>query len=146
MSVRNGCGFLLAILTLLGFSHEGLSLRQQRKVKVLASPLPLLLPLSLPLSLSLPLQPMPAILQSLSTTVSLGDDLDFDASSFESQHFKMTKDNRPKRSFGSHLDYAPVLVLNADYQPLSHEPLSLWSWQDAIRAILTQKAGEIIWL
>jgi len=29
----------------------------------------------------------------------------------------------------------PALVLNADYRPLSYFPLSLWSWQDAIRAI-----------
>src|SRR5260370_39801270 len=25
----------------------------------------------------------------------------------------------------------PVLVLNADFRPLSYYPLSLWSWQDA---------------
>jgi len=30
----------------------------------------------------------------------------------------------------------PALVLNADYSPLSHVPLSLWSWQDSVRAIL----------
>lgn len=29
----------------------------------------------------------------------------------------------------------PVLVLNADYMPLSYFPLSLWSWQDAIKAV-----------
>lgn len=28
----------------------------------------------------------------------------------------------------------PALVLNADYRPLSYFPLSLWSWQDAIKA------------
>src|SRR4051794_33214702 len=28
----------------------------------------------------------------------------------------------------------PVLVLNADFRPLSYYPLSLWSWQDAIKA------------
>ncbi len=28
----------------------------------------------------------------------------------------------------------PALVLNADYRPLSYLPLSLWSWQDAIKA------------
>lgn len=27
-----------------------------------------------------------------------------------------------------------VLVLNADYRPLSYFPLSLWSWQEAIKA------------
>ena len=33
-------------------------------------------------------------------------------------------------SAGSH----PALVLNADYRPLSYLPLSLWSWQDAVKA------------
>ena len=28
----------------------------------------------------------------------------------------------------------PALVLNADYRPLSYYPLSLWSWQEAIKA------------
>jgi 5-methylcytosine-specific restriction endonuclease McrA len=28
----------------------------------------------------------------------------------------------------------PALVLNADYRPLSYLPLSLWTWQDAIKA------------
>src|SRR5262249_47817457 len=27
----------------------------------------------------------------------------------------------------------PALVLNADFRPLSYYPLSLWSWQDAIK-------------
>ncbi len=29
----------------------------------------------------------------------------------------------------------PALVLNADYQPLSYLPLSLWSWQQAVKAV-----------
>ncbi|PVA11832.1 HNH endonuclease [Pelagivirga sediminicola] len=29
----------------------------------------------------------------------------------------------------------PALVLNADYRPLSYYPLSLWTWQDAIKAV-----------
>lgn len=33
------------------------------------------------------------------------------------------------------LERCPALVLNADYRPLSYFPLSLWSWQDAMRAI-----------
>ena len=28
----------------------------------------------------------------------------------------------------------PALVLNADYRPLSYYPLSLWCWQDSIKA------------
>ncbi len=33
----------------------------------------------------------------------------------------------------------PVLVLNADYRPLSYYPLSLWSWQDAIKAVFLDR-------
>ena len=29
----------------------------------------------------------------------------------------------------------PALVLNADFRPLSYFPLSLWSWQDAVKAV-----------
>lgn len=36
------------------------------------------------------------------------------------------------------LEQCPALVLNADYRPLSYFPLSLWSWQDAIRAIFRE--------
>ncbi len=32
------------------------------------------------------------------------------------------------------LQHKPALVLNADYRPLSYYPLSLWPWQDAIKA------------
>jgi 5-methylcytosine-specific restriction endonuclease McrA len=35
----------------------------------------------------------------------------------------------------AHPDACPALVLNADYRPLSYYPLSLWSWQDTIKAI-----------
>ena len=34
----------------------------------------------------------------------------------------------------SELRQNPALVLNADYRPLSYYPLSLWSWQDAVKA------------
>ncbi|MEC8585734.1 MAG: HNH endonuclease, partial [Pseudomonadota bacterium] len=30
---------------------------------------------------------------------------------------------------------APALVLNADFRPLSYFPLSLWPWQDAVKAV-----------
>lgn len=38
------------------------------------------------------------------------------------------------------LDRTHTLVLNADYQPLSHLPLSVWHWQDTIRAVFSGKA------
>ena len=34
----------------------------------------------------------------------------------------------------------PALVLNADYRPLSYYPLSLWSWQDALKAVFMERA------
>ena len=33
------------------------------------------------------------------------------------------------------LEQCPALVLNADYQPLSYFPLSIWPWQEAVKAI-----------
>jgi len=33
------------------------------------------------------------------------------------------------------LESCPALILNADYRPLSYYPLSLWSWQEAVKAI-----------
>ena len=32
------------------------------------------------------------------------------------------------------LKHHPALVLNADYRPLSYYPLSLWPWQEAVKA------------
>jgi len=34
----------------------------------------------------------------------------------------------------------PALVLNADYTPLSYVPLSVWSWQDTMKAIFRDVA------
>ena len=36
-------------------------------------------------------------------------------------------------------DLSPTLVLNADFRPLSYYPLSLWSWQDAIKAVFLDR-------
>ena len=44
---------------------------------------------------------------------------------------------------GTTLEKSPSLVLNADYTPLSFLPLSLWSWQDSLRAVLTNKATMV---
>ena len=33
----------------------------------------------------------------------------------------------------------PSLVLNADFRPLSYYPLSLWGWQDAIKAVFLDR-------
>src|SRR6195952_1120567 len=37
--------------------------------------------------------------------------------------------------------HCPALVLNADYRPLSYYPLSLWSWQDAIKAVFLERVN-----
>ena len=52
-----------------------------------------------------------------------------------------TKENGVRRrapmqsSAGIPLERCSALVLNADYRPLSYYPLSIWSWQDAVKAI-----------
>jgi hypothetical protein len=42
--------------------------------------------------------------------------------------------------YGTSLENSPTLVLNADYSPISYLPLSLWSWQDALRTVFSDKA------
>jgi 5-methylcytosine-specific restriction endonuclease McrA len=37
----------------------------------------------------------------------------------------------------------PALVLNADYRPLSYYPLSVWSWQDAIKAVFLDRVNIV---
>jgi 5-methylcytosine-specific restriction endonuclease McrA len=36
------------------------------------------------------------------------------------------------------LEKCPALILNADYRPLSYYPLSIWSWQEAVKAIFRE--------
>lgn len=37
----------------------------------------------------------------------------------------------------------PALVLNADFRPLSYFPLSLWSWQDALKAVFLDRVEVV---
>lgn len=37
----------------------------------------------------------------------------------------------------------PALVLNADFRPLSYYPLSLWSWQDTIKAVFLDRVDVV---
>ena len=37
----------------------------------------------------------------------------------------------------------PALVLNADFRPLSYYPLSLCSWQDAIKSVFLNRVSVI---
>ena len=41
------------------------------------------------------------------------------------------------------LEKCPALVLNADYRPLSYYPLSLWSWQDSIKAVFLKRVNIV---
>ena len=41
------------------------------------------------------------------------------------------------------LDRCPALILNADYKPLSYYPLSLWPWQEAVKAIFRDSVNVI---
>ena len=41
------------------------------------------------------------------------------------------------------LDDCQTLVLNADYQPVSYFPLSLWSWQDAVQAVFSARVDVV---
>ncbi|MDO8607080.1 MAG: HNH endonuclease [Phaeospirillum sp.] len=42
-------------------------------------------------------------------------------------------------AFDSH----PALVLNADFRPLSYFPLSLWSWQETIKAVVSERVTVV---
>lgn len=37
----------------------------------------------------------------------------------------------------------PALVLNADYRPLSYYPLSLWHWQDTVKAVFLDRVNIV---
>ena len=43
----------------------------------------------------------------------------------------------------SALKQHPALVLNADYRPLSYYPLSLWPWQEAVKAAFLDRVDII---
>ncbi|WGF86825.1 HNH endonuclease [Marinivivus vitaminiproducens] len=41
------------------------------------------------------------------------------------------------------LDACPALVLNADFRPLSYFPLSLWNWQDTVKAMFLDRVNVL---
>jgi 5-methylcytosine-specific restriction endonuclease McrA len=41
------------------------------------------------------------------------------------------------------IENCPALVLNADFRPLSYFPLSLWSWQDAVKAVFLNRVNIV---
>jgi 5-methylcytosine-specific restriction endonuclease McrA len=38
---------------------------------------------------------------------------------------------------------SPALVLNADFRPLSYFPLSLWCWQDSVKAVFLDRVNIV---
>src|SRR5579859_5149485 len=50
---------------------------------------------------------------------------------------------RRARALAPPPDHCPALVLNADFRPLSYFPLSLWSWQDAVKAVFLDRVNII---
>ncbi|MDA0952822.1 MAG: HNH endonuclease [Proteobacteria bacterium] len=38
---------------------------------------------------------------------------------------------------------SPALVLNADFRPLSYFPLSVWSWQDTVKAVFLDRVNIV---
>jgi HNH endonuclease len=63
-----------------------------------------------------------------------------DSSQMQSQQQDLP---RPLSLTQASTSFMPALVLNADYQPLSFTPLSLWSWQDAIKAVFRGKVTVV---
>lgn len=46
-------------------------------------------------------------------------------------------------SVSTPLESCHALVLNADYRPLSYFPLSLWPWQDAVKAAYLERVNIV---
>lgn len=40
-------------------------------------------------------------------------------------------------------DHCPALVLNADFRPLSYYPLSVWPWQEAVKAVCLNRVNIV---
>jgi len=45
--------------------------------------------------------------------------------------------------YGTTMNNFPALVLNADFRPLNYFPLSLWSWQDAVKAVFLSRVNVV---
>ena len=43
----------------------------------------------------------------------------------------------------SAVENSPALVLNADFRPLSYLPLSLWSWQESVKAVFLDRVNIV---
>ena len=53
------------------------------------------------------------------------------------------REARPCRCLSRPPSGWPALVLNADYRPLSYYPLSLWPWQEVIKAVFLDRVDVV---
>lgn len=51
----------------------------------------------------------------------------------------LTQKAQSRAAFRDH----PALILNADYRPLSYFPLSIWPWQDAVKAVFLDRVNIV---
>lgn len=56
---------------------------------------------------------------------------------------RMSKIAYDSQMYLRELDRHPALVLNADYQPMSFLPLSMWHWQEAIKSVFSGKVTVV---
>jgi len=70
--------------------------------------------------------------QSANAGLAIETEMELEADSFESENKSYTW-----------LQNHPALLLNADYQPMSHTPLSLWTWQDAVKSVFSGKVTVV---
>ena len=52
-------------------------------------------------------------------------------------------EQRTKFEMAIALDNCPALVLNADFRPLNYFPLSLWPWQNSIKAVFLNRVDVV---
>lgn len=60
--------------------------------------------------------------------------------------FSITNSLIPKQTRATDplpLNAYPCLILNADFRPLNYFPLSLWTWQDAIKAVFLDRVQVV---
>lgn len=54
-----------------------------------------------------------------------------------------SEESQRQREYLKMLERHPTLVLNADYQPLNHLPLSIWTWQEAVKSVFSGKVRVV---
>ena len=60
-----------------------------------------------------------------------------------SRFFSAEREAIVVQASAAHPESRPALVLNADYRPLSYYPLSVWHWQDAIKAVFLERVNIV---